>query len=133
MIPRKEAKRLLEEFLVRIEEAEAGVGDPLDSADLRHVEEELLRESDLVLRGAENVEQKGRRYLTEGRVTVTSATEPDGLIVAEARGTDGLYHLGYDPKKRQWRCTCPSGRGGRCSHVTALKLVTDTTTRGAST
>lgn len=128
MIPRKEAKRLLEDFIGRARDYAGIDGDGLDE-----LAGEFLRESDLVLRGAENVEQKARRYLAEGRITVMSVAGPNGLIVAEARGTEGIYHLGFDPTKNQWRCTCRSGRKGRCSHLTALKLVTDTTTRGAST
>lgn len=72
----------------------------------------------------ENVEDKGRRLLTEGRLTVERAggrTAP--LIVAKARGDSGeVYDLGFDPGKRQWRCTCPAK--GKCSHLVALQLVT---------
>lgn len=133
MIPRKEAKRLIDEYLERVYTLEDDGGDSLDADGLTDVRDRLLAESDLVLRGAENVEQKARRYLTEGRLTVTSVVvDPGGLIVAEARGVDGVYNLGYDPRNSQWRCTCRSGRKGHCSHIIALKLVTDTTTRGAT-
>jgi hypothetical protein len=70
----------------------------------------------------ENVEDKGRRYLVEGRLRVVSAGSRDGRIVAECRGSDRTYVLGYDPYKRQWRCTCQAR--GRCSHLVSLQLVT---------
>lgn len=69
----------------------------------------------------ENVQVKGRRYLTEGRLTVERVGS--GLIVASCRGDDGdVYQLGFDPRKGQWRCTCPAR--GRCCHLVALRLVT---------
>lgn len=69
-----------------------------------------------------NVEEKGRRLLTEGRLTILRV---DGAIVAECKGDSGeVYKLGYDPRVRSggWRCTCPAL--GRCSHLVALQLVT---------
>ncbi len=71
----------------------------------------------------ENAEQKGRRLLTEGRLTIKALVER-GLIVAECKGDSGaIYHLGYDPRGRgEWRCSCPA-LGKRCSHLVALKLV----------
>lgn len=68
---------------------------------------------------AENIEQKGRRYLTEGRVTVTHL---DGdIVTAEARGGDAMYSLGFDTVRRNWYCTCLAR--GRCAHLVALQLV----------
>lgn len=69
----------------------------------------------------ENVDAKGRRLLTEGRLLVKKV---DGrMIVAQCRGDHGeMYDLGHDPKNGQWRCTCPAR--GRCSHLVALQLVT---------
>jgi hypothetical protein len=65
--------------------------------------------------------RRGRRYLTEGRLTVERAG--DGAIVASCRGDSGdMYRLGYDPGRREWRCTCPAKT--RCSHLVALQLVT---------
>lgn len=77
--------------------------------------------------GRENREEKGRRLLGEGRLTVkgivTEGTRPRGLIMAECRGDSGeVYNLGYDPVKQQWRCTCVAK--GKCSHLVALQLVT---------
>jgi uncharacterized Zn finger protein len=138
VIPRKEAQRLLEEFLARIVEADADAatddldGDPLGYDEMRDLLKKQLAESDLVLRGAENVEQKGRRYLTEGRICVEQIA-PSGLVVGSARGSGGeTYKLGYDPKAKQWRCTCRAGQKGRCSHLIGLRLVTAPTTGGTT-
>ncbi len=68
---------------------------------------------------------KGQRLLTEGRLVVRKVGDPGKprLIVAECRGDSGsIYTLGWDPKKEEWRCTCPEMRGA-CSHLAALKLV----------
>lgn len=122
MIPRKLARRLLDEYLARVEKEELEFGE-LDGDDLVRVVGEVLEESDLVLRGAENIEQKARRYLTEGRLCVTSRNRQTGAIIATCRGTEGTYDLGFDPKGRgEWRCTCPAPR--RCAHLVALRLVT---------
>jgi hypothetical protein len=69
--------------------------------------------------GRESAAVKGRRYLTEGRLTVERV---DGALVSGmCRGDSGeLYTLGYGPQA--WHCDCPALR--RCSHLTALMLVT---------
>lgn len=70
----------------------------------------------------EDAAAKGRRLLTEGRLTV-ERLDAGGLIVARCRGDSGaVYSLGFDPIKRQWRCTCPARTN--CSHLRALQLVT---------
>lgn len=67
----------------------------------------------------ESADAKGRRYLTEGRLTVERV---DGrLVYATCRGTDTSYRLGYDPRTRTWRCSCPAR--SRCAHLVALQLV----------
>lgn len=123
MIPRKLARRLLDEYLdaVRLTSVVEPATGSLDYEALAAIEAEVLEESDLVLRGAENIEQKGRRYLTEGRLTVTRVDPQTKIIVATIRGTEGIYSLGYDPRKNEWRCTCPAPR--RCAHLVALRLV----------
>jgi uncharacterized Zn finger protein len=74
------------------------------------------------LRARESAANKGRRYLVEGRLHVEHVHE--GLIVASCRGDSGAtYALGYDPERREWRCTCPARQ--RCSHLVALQLVTE--------
>lgn len=72
---------------------------------------------------AENVDVKGRRLLTEGRLLVVRTGDGSGAVVATCRGDSGaVYDLGFDPKAREWRCTCEAR--GRCSHLVALQLVT---------
>lgn len=125
MIPRRDAEALIDEYvgmLLRDEEA--------DFATLR---DRLIARSMLVLRGAENLAQKGRRLLAEGRlelVGVNKITAPageplgasEGWVVAKCRGDSGeVYDLGYDPRNGEWRCTCEAR--GRCSHIAALQLV----------
>jgi hypothetical protein len=57
----------------------------------------------------EGVEQKSRRYLTEGRLTVDRV---DGRGVrARCRGGGAMYSLGFDAV-------------GRCAHLVALELIT---------
>lgn len=121
MIPRKLAKRLLTEYVDLMTGDDGLWRDDLGADDGCT---KIIAESDLVLRGAENVEQKARRYLAEGRIRITRVL-PAGLVVAEARGSAGeAYVLGYDPAKKEWRCTCPViGRRNRCSHIAALQLV----------
>lgn len=62
---------------------------------------------------------KGRRYLTEGRLTVRLVDERAGLVQAQCRGDGALWALGHD--SRGWWCSCPAR--GRCSHLVALGLV----------
>lgn len=70
----------------------------------------------------ENCEAKGRRLLTEGRLTVVLAL-PSHYVAAECKGDSGeVYTLGYEPVFKRWDCTCPA-LGKRCSHLVALKLV----------
>ena len=70
----------------------------------------------------ESAEAKGRRLLVEGRLVVQLV---DGRkIVAACRGDSGeVYRLGFDPRTRSWRCTCPALTAA-CSHLIALRLVT---------
>lgn len=64
--------------------------------------------------------EKAHRILTEGRLTVERIT--DDLVVASCVGDSGTtYHLGYDGRKKEWRCTCAARK--RCSHLEALSLV----------
>lgn len=84
--------------------------------------------------GRENVQQKGRRMLTEGRLKVTRVSAAAELqraaIVASCRGDSGEeYTLGYDAVAKEWRCTCEARR--LCSHLVALQLVTTIPTRPA--
>jgi uncharacterized Zn finger protein len=66
----------------------------------------------------ENAEAKGRRYLTEGRLTLRTLT--DNRIVASVRGDSArIYNLRWEPSG--WWCDCDAR--GRCSHLIALQRV----------
>jgi hypothetical protein len=67
----------------------------------------------------ESVQDKAKRYLVEGRVTVTAVN--GDLVSATCAGSGDVYDLGYHPA-RGWWCSCPV-RTGR-SHLTALWLIT---------
>jgi uncharacterized Zn finger protein len=70
---------------------------------------------------AGNVETKGRRLLTEGRLIVTEVG--DRGVIAECRGDSGaVYTLGFRTDEARWGCTCPAR--GKCAHLVALQLVT---------
>lgn len=69
---------------------------------------------------AETTIEKAQRILTDGRLTV-ERVEGD-LVVASCAGDSGtVYHLGFDPRTKGWRCTCPARK--RCAHLEALMLV----------
>lgn len=71
---------------------------------------------------AENAQEKGRRLLTEGRLTLLRVLA-NGYVHAQCRGDSAeVYDLGFDPGRAQWRCSCPAK--GTCSHLVALQLVT---------
>lgn len=72
----------------------------------------------------ESLEDKAAAIVAEGRLRVRTI-RPDGLIVAHVQGRTGEYDLGFDPTKREWRCTCPVLRRQNCSHLAALRLVVD--------
>lgn len=65
----------------------------------------------------EAVEMKGRRYLTEGRLTITYVRH--GSARAICRGKDAVYTIALDGD--QWSCSCPARR--RCSHIMAAQRV----------
>lgn len=67
----------------------------------------------------ETVVEKGRRYVSEGRLIVT-AIEGDH-IAARCRGGGRAYALGHTPL-RGWHCSCPA-RTTLCAHLHALQLV----------
>jgi hypothetical protein len=121
IVPRKIAKSLFREFLAALRTREEDSGEPLDAEGLDALVAHVLDPSTLVLRGTENVEQKARRYLAEGRLVVELVDPAAGLVVASCAGAEGTYKLGRDPKNGEWRCTCPAPR--KCSHLIALRLV----------
>jgi uncharacterized Zn finger protein len=65
----------------------------------------------------ESVDEKGRRYVGEGRLTVQHVDE--AIIRASCRGGGAVYILGWDGDA--WWCGCPAR--GRCAHLAALELV----------
>lgn len=67
----------------------------------------------------ENAEAKGRRYLVEGRLMVTTLDHEH--VTATARGSGHLYRCGHNAADGWW-CTCPAR--SRCAHLVALQLVT---------
>lgn len=76
---------------------------------------------------ANTAQRKAMRLLLERRVTVDAVNPADhptlpGYVLASCRGDEGDYVLGYDPRRQQWRCTCPELRG-ECSHLIALRMI----------
>jgi hypothetical protein len=67
----------------------------------------------------ESAQDKGRRYLGEGRLRVLEVDEEAGVALAECRGSGAVYAVSHD--ERGWRCDCPAR--SRCCHVEALALV----------
>ena len=71
----------------------------------------------------ESADNKSRRYLAEGRVTVREATRTG--VVAEVVGDSGLrYRVEFGPEVGGWWCNCPGGHG-ECAHIPAAQFVTD--------
>ena len=67
----------------------------------------------------ENAAAKGRRLLAEGRLCIDAVL--GDAIAAHCRGDSGeVYDCGY--QVGAWYCSCPAL--SRCSHMTALQLVT---------
>lgn len=65
------------------------------------------------------VEAKAIRILLERRLTILAVNKT--RVIAECRGnSDRTYHLGWTHDR--WHCHCDSK--GKCSHLTALQMVT---------
>ena len=71
----------------------------------------------------ESADDKARRYLTEGRVIITSVAGEH--IRATCRGDGEIHRVEIHGDDRQ--CTCLAR--GRCSHIAAVNLVTATNHR----
>ena len=71
------------------------------------------------MRARENAATRGRRYLTEGRIVITSV-QPGQRVRAAARGDGRIHRLGWHAGR--WWCDCPA-RTDACSHLIALRLV----------
>jgi uncharacterized Zn finger protein len=72
----------------------------------------------LTVSSRENAEAKGRRYLTEGRLTL-ERVDASG-VRATCRGGGVIYDVAWAPGDG-WSCSCPAR--GRCAHRVALELV----------
>lgn len=82
--------------------------------------EDFLIDQHLLPKKRNDKRHKAMRLLTAGRLRVVRVEGE--LIVAECRGDSGeTYSLGHDPKRKQWRCTCPARTD--CSHLNALWAV----------
>lgn len=80
---------------------------------------------------ARTLDEKADAILAEGRLLVETVTGsgPTALIVASCLSSDRtkVYKLGHDPRNDQWRCTCMVPGRRPCSHLAALRRVTDRT------
>lgn len=65
----------------------------------------------------ENAQAKARRYLTEGRITLTHVDQHTARAVI--RGDGSHHHVTVTGPT--WTCTCPART--RCSHQIAVGLV----------
>ena len=65
----------------------------------------------------EDALSKGRRYVSEGRLTITSVTDAEAQAVC--RGDGDIFIC--TARRGWWHCTCPAR--SRCSHLYALGLV----------
>lgn len=66
----------------------------------------------------EDAATKARRYLTEGRLTVTSVA--NGRVRAVTRGDGAIWHQRYSAGA--WTCDCPVVTD-QCAHLRAVRLV----------
>ena len=71
-------------------------------------------------RSGESIEDKALRYIREGRVSIVGVF-PSGNIRAFVRGSE-MYEVKC--ANGAWSCPCPA-QTWRCSHVVAVRLVTD--------
>jgi hypothetical protein len=87
-----------------------------------HIEEHLKVEKP---RSGQTLEQKAAAILAGRRLRVSRVD--DGWVVATCLSSDGttVYNLGFDPRNREWRCTCAVPGKRACSHLAALRLVVD--------
>lgn len=70
----------------------------------------------------ESSDEKGRRYLIEGRLEIVYVKPSVPEIRALCRGDSAeVYRLGWSPQI-EWWCGCPV-KTANCSHLAALKLV----------
>jgi hypothetical protein len=68
----------------------------------------------------ENVLEKARRYLGEGRLVIRELDEHGGTALADVRGGGAIWTVARD--ESGWSCNCKARRN--CCHIEALRLVT---------
>ena len=61
---------------------------------------------------------KGRRYVAEGRLTITRVQLDH--VTATCRGSGAIWRCGHAPNHGWW-CDCPAK--SECAHISALQLV----------
>jgi uncharacterized Zn finger protein len=69
----------------------------------------------------ESLDDKARRYLTEGRIRLVRVEEGDNIDATVQGDASRPYVVTHRPSG--WRCSCVS-TVLRCSHVAAVALVT---------
>lgn len=109
-----------------VDEVEAALRAALDQAE-QEGRAEGVKDATVPSR-ATAAQRKAMRLLVDGRVSIVrrdTAGRHAGLVHAKVRGDSDVWDTGYDPHRRQWRCTCPA-TGEGCSHVAAVKLVCPT-------
>ena len=96
----------------------ASTGEKSEKTD--YAIEDFLIDLNLLPKKRNDARHKAMRLLVSGRLRVLRVE--GRLVVAECRGdSGGTYKLGHDPRKSQWRCTCPARTD--CSHLRALWAV----------
>lgn len=73
----------------------------------------------------ENAEDKGRRYLLDGRLVVQVVARP-GHFSATVRGNGEIYLVTYG--RGGWHCTCPAR--SLCCHLVAAHRIAAPTPAG---
>ncbi len=72
---------------------------------------------------SETTQEKAKRYLGEGRLTIRSFSRSSGVVVAFVVGDSGLMYRAEWSSDTGWLCNCPD-REQLCAHVIALRLIT---------
>jgi len=77
--------------------------------------------------GRENLEEKARRLLAEGRLNIVRVERPHDVYEATVRGDSAsVYDVEWNREAERWFCPCEAR--GLCSHIRAFQLVVVRTT-----
>lgn len=76
------------------------------------------------------LDEKARRYLTEGRVKAQHVGEFTALFHVRGSEPGDPYFVKFS-KVGGWKCDCPA-RVPECAHIKACALITDLTTEDVS-